>query len=156
VRPITATVLRHPTQTFAGRPKGAPWRARPDCTKFGSWQPVASCEHSALEIDDKLYLAVGDSVVCLSLEFPHQPLWSVQADMATCFGIHWAEHQRALISHGELEISRLSTDGSIIWRTSGADIFSESVRLLTDYVEAIDFNKSVYRLDYVTGGLVAI
>jgi len=108
-------------------------------------------EHSALEIDDKLYLAVGDSVVCLSLESPRRLLWSVQTDMATCFGIHWAEQQRALISHGELEISRLSTEGVIAWQTSGADIFSEGFRLLSDYVETIDFNGAVYRIDYVTG-----
>lgn len=107
-------------------------------------------EHSALEIDDKLYLAVGDSVVCLSLESPRRLLWSVQTDMATCFGIHWAEQQRALISHGELEISRLSTEGVIAWQTSGADIFSEGFRLLSDYVETIDFNGAVYRIDYVT------
>ncbi|QYY31151.1 hypothetical protein K2O51_28060 [Cupriavidus pinatubonensis] len=108
-------------------------------------------EHSALIMDDKLYLAVGDSVACMSLESTHELLWSVQTDMATCFGIYWAEHQRALISHGELEISRLSTDGVIAWQTSGADIFTEGVRLLPNYIEVVDFNKAIYRLDYSTG-----
>lgn len=107
--------------------------------------------HSALMIDDKLHLAVGDHVVCLSLDRPHRLLWSVRADAATCFGIHWNSHRSALISHGELEISRISTDGDLMWRTSGADIFTGDFRLLPDYIEAVDFNSSAYRLDYRTG-----
>lgn len=111
-------------------------------------------EHSALVLNDKLYLAVGDHVACLSLELPYRLLWSVRIDTATCFGIHWENQQRALISHGELEIARLSIDGVLIWQASGADIFSEVFCLLPDYVEAVDFNKSVYRFDYVTGELL--
>lgn len=111
-------------------------------------------EHSALALDDKLYLAVGDHIVCLSLELPYRLLWSVRVDTATCFGIHWENQQRALLSHGELEITRLSMDGAIIWQASGADIFSEGFCLLSDYIEAVDFNKSVYQFDYVTGELL--
>ncbi|WP_313818866.1 hypothetical protein [Cupriavidus sp.] len=111
-------------------------------------------DNSACVIDDKLYLAVGDSLACLSLSSPDRLLWSVQADMATCFGIYWADKQRALISHGELLISRLSTDGKILWQTSGADIFTEGCRLLPECIEAIDFNKAVYHFDYLTGSLL--
>lgn len=108
-------------------------------------------KHSALMIGDKLYLAVGDTVVCLSLESTFKLLWSVKTDMATCFGVYWSQRQRAFISHGESEITRLATDGVIVWQTSGADIFTEGFRLLPDYIEAVDFNKSVYWLDYATG-----
>jgi hypothetical protein len=68
-------------------------------------------EHSAVVLDDKLYLAVGDHVTCLSLSRPHRLVWSTQVDMATCFGIYWEHSRGALISHGELEISRLSLEG---------------------------------------------
>lgn len=108
-------------------------------------------DHSALVVDDKLYLAVGDHVACLSLSIPHRLEWSTQVDMATCFGIHWELSRGALISHGELEISRLSPEGALIWQASGADVFSEGFRLLPDYVEAVDFNRTVNRLDYATG-----
>ncbi|MBB3239723.1 hypothetical protein FHW68_001214 [Pseudomonas sp. Tn43] len=111
-------------------------------------------KHSALVLDHKLYLAVGDHIACLSLELPYRLLWSVRVDTATCFGIHYENQQQALLSHGELEITRLSMDGVIIWQASGADIFSEGFCLLPDYIEAVDFNKSVYRFDYVTGELL--
>lgn len=38
-----------------------------------------------------------------------------------------------------------------MWRVSGADIFTGDFRLLPDYIEAVDFNSSAYRLDYRTG-----
>lgn len=109
---------------------------------------------SALALGDKLYLAVGDRVACLSLEPPYRKLWSIRVDITTCFGIHLENQRGALFSHGELAITRLSLDGGIIWQAYGADIFSEDFRLLPDYVEAIDFNKSVYRFDYMTGELL--
>ncbi|MGF6607853.1 hypothetical protein OKW45_002753 [Paraburkholderia sp. WSM4175] len=107
--------------------------------------------HSALVLEDKLYLAVGDHVACLALTLPHRLVWSRQVDMATCFGIHWEHGRGALISHGELEISRLSVDGQLMWQASGVDVFSEGFRLLPDHIEAVDFNRTVYRLDYATG-----
>jgi hypothetical protein len=44
-----------------------------------------------------------------------------------------------LISHGELEIARLAEDGSILWQTSGTDIFSEAFALRPEFIEAVDF-----------------
>lgn len=108
-------------------------------------------EHSALVIEGKLYLAVGDSVTCLTLTQPHHLLWSVAVDAATCFGLHWDELHRALIAHGELEISSVSLDGALLWQASGADIFSEGFRLTENHVEVVDFNNSIYRFDYLTG-----
>ncbi|MNJ40113.1 hypothetical protein D3C77_349990 [compost metagenome] len=110
--------------------------------------------HSALIIDDRLLMAVGDHVACISLVHPYRLLWSLRVDIATCFGLYWQNQQRALISHGELVISRLSTDGRLIWQASGADIFSEGFGLLPDHVKAVDFNQSVYRFDYATGELL--
>jgi hypothetical protein len=108
-------------------------------------------ERSALVIHDKLYLAVGDHLACLSLEFPYRLVWSTRVDTATCFGVYWDSQRAALISHGELEIARLSLHGDLVCQASGADIFSEGFRLLPDYIEAVDFNRTIYRFDYVTG-----
>jgi hypothetical protein len=108
-------------------------------------------EHSALVIDDRLYLAVGDHVACLSLELPHRLIWATRVDTATCFGVYWDSGRAALISHGELEVSRLSLRGHLLWQSSGADIFSNGFRLLPEYIEVVDFNQTIYCLDYVTG-----
>ncbi|WP_231716743.1 hypothetical protein [Burkholderia ubonensis] len=107
--------------------------------------------HSAVAIDDRLYLAVGNHVACLSLSSPHPLVWSTRVDMATCFGIYWESDRAALISHGEIEIARLSLQGKVMWSASGADIFTERVRLLPDCIEAIDFNHDIYQIDYATG-----
>ena len=63
---------------------------------------------------------------------------------------HLPEHD-CLISHGELEIARVSLDGDIVWSESGKDIFSEGFRLVGDFVEAVDFNHKVYRFNIATG-----
>lgn len=112
-----------------------------------------SCVHerSAVAINDRLYLAVGDHVACLSLASPHPVIWSTRVDAATCFGIYWVPERGVLISHGELEISCLCPSGTLLWQTSGADIFTEGFSLLPSHIEVMDFNKSLYRLDYLTG-----
>ena len=107
-------------------------------------------DHSALIKDSRLYLAVGDHLVCLCIS-PLEIIWATRVDTATCFGIHYDSTHDALISHGELEIARVSDAGKLIWSTSGADIFTESFSLKTECVEATDFNGHRYCLSYVTG-----
>jgi hypothetical protein len=107
-------------------------------------------DHSALLMDSLLYLAIGDSVACLDLQ-ASKMIWSVQVDSATCFGIYYDDARRALISHGELEIARLTADGSILWQASGADVFSEAFALRPEFIEAVDFNQRAYRFSYDDG-----
>ena len=106
--------------------------------------------HSLLRLDDVIYFAVGPYVSRLT---PGRKTldWSVQLDWAACLGVYYSEPHEALISHGELSIARFDREGKILWSGSGADIFSEGVRLFPDYIEAIDSNQSVYRFDYQTG-----
>jgi len=111
-------------------------------------------QHSAVEVSDRMYLAVGDQVVCMSL-VTGMKQWSRSVDPATCFGIHWDPAHEALISHGELQISRLSLDGEEIWSAGGADIFSEGFRCLGSGIEVIDFNRSAYLFDYQAGTLLS-
>jgi hypothetical protein len=128
----------------------------------GEWSSVfgasggcsAVHQHSAIEVDGRLYLAVGNQVACLNLATGLTE-WSRRVDLATCFGIYWDSLHEALISHGELQISRLSLAGDEIWSAGGADIFWEGFRCLLDGIEVIDFNRSVYLFDYRTGMLLA-
>jgi hypothetical protein len=50
-----------------------------------------------------------------------------------------------------LEIARVSLTGEIVWSAGGKDIFSEGFQIVGDYIEAIDFNHEVYRVDIATG-----
>ncbi len=110
--------------------------------------------HSVVYERGLMYLAVGDSAVCVRLN-PFEFKWIAQVDSATCFGIHRHAGHQALISHGELEIARLSKDGDLLWSSSGADIFSEGFSLLPHCIEVVDFNGIVYRFDYENGRSVA-
>jgi len=110
--------------------------------------------HSAIELDGRLYLAIGDQVVCLTLATGLTE-WSRCVDLATCFGVYWDSFHEALISHGELNISRLSLVGEEIWSAAGADIFTGEFRCLRNGIQVIDFNGSVYLFDYRTGTLLA-
>jgi hypothetical protein len=107
-------------------------------------------EHSALILGDTCFVAVGDTLCSLALP-SLELLWHRQVDTATCFGVYYSAKHHCLISHGELEIARLSLSGEVAWSSGGADIFSEGFELHPDYIEAVDFNRMVYRMDIATG-----
>src|SRR5688572_14116293 len=107
-------------------------------------------ENSALMHEDCLLVAVGNFVCCISL--PEQRiLWKAKTDWATCFGIYHSPEHECYISHGELDIARLTYDGEIVWSASGKDIFTGGFLLKEDYVEVVDFNDEIYRIDLKTG-----
>jgi hypothetical protein len=107
-------------------------------------------EHSVVIVGSTCFVAVGDTLCSLALPSLGL-LWYRQVDTATCFGVHFSAKHDCLISHGELEIARVSLSGEIVWSSGGEDIFSEGLKLHPDYVEAVDFNRTVYRLDIATG-----
>jgi hypothetical protein len=106
--------------------------------------------NALLEHGNRCYLAVGPFVVCFNAE-PFKHHWALEVDQATCFGVHRCEDSGALVSHGELEISRFTESGDILWSAAGADIFSEGFRLCAGIAEAIDFNGKIYRFDLSDG-----
>jgi len=107
-------------------------------------------KHSALIHKDSIYIAVCATVSKLSIS-SREIEWSLNVDDATCFGIYYSSKHDALLSHGELSISRFSEDGKILWSTTGKDIFTESFELNDDFIEAKDFENMGYRFDYDTG-----
>ena len=117
---------------------------------FGDYRCTAVHQHSAIFHDGKVLLAIGGQVVCFCPK-PFQFKWQLEIDQAACFGLHFQPKLQALVSHGELEISRFSDEGKILWASSGADVFSEGFRLHPNYIEAVDFNGNVYHFSYVTG-----
>lgn len=111
-------------------------------------------QHSAMISDHgQLLLAVGPYLTCLSL--PELTLrWATQTDDATCFGVHGIPGTSDVISHGELEIVRVDRSGSLLWRASGADIFTGSLRVDREWVEVYDFEDRRYRFDLHDGHCV--
>jgi hypothetical protein len=100
---------------------------------------------------DRMVICYSDTVFCLSL--PNLSLlWNTKADGASCFEIF--KYQSDYIVHSELEITRLSKNGDIIWQQSGADIFvtpgnCESDFIVTaDYILATDWENRKYKLDF--------
>ena len=107
-------------------------------------------EHSCVLLDDRCFVAVGDSVSCLAL--PDLGLrWRVQGDEATCFGLHLTPDERYLIVHGELEMRKLALDGTTVWRYSGLDIFTGECFVGRDVVTVTDFEGDRYSIDVDSG-----
>lgn len=101
--------------------------------------------HSAILENNRLCLAVGNFVACLNL--PSLALaWAVEADTATCFGLY--PIAEGIICRGELEITRLSWTGEIVWQRSGRDIFTGPFALEPHWIAARDWNGSQYRIAY--------
>jgi hypothetical protein len=106
--------------------------------------------HSGFVHGDTCFVAVGP--FACALELPAlRLLWHTRADTATCFGVYDAPGYASIISHGELEIARLSYSGQLLWSESGNDIFSEGFELHENHAEAIDFGGTRYRFELETG-----
>lgn len=117
---------------------------------FGDFRCTGVHQHSAICRNGNILLAVGGIVVSFNAK-PFRLNWQLEVDHAACFGIHYQPQAEALVSHGELEISRFTEEGTILWAASGADIFSEGFRLHPNYIEAVDFNGTAYHFSYATG-----
>jgi len=88
-------------------------------------------ERSAVVVNSSCFVGVGDMLCSLSL--PTLELtWALKVDTATCFGVYYFPQGDCLLSHGELEVTRVSLGGDITWSASGMDIFSEGFQIVGD------------------------
>jgi hypothetical protein len=123
---------------------------RSACLLRGFRGATGTHEHSAVVANDQLFVAAGYQLCCLSL--PTLDLaWHVAVDWVTCFGVHYSPEHDCLISHGEIEIARLTLAGEVQWRVSGKDIFTGDLSLFADFLEVEDFNQERYRLELADG-----
>jgi hypothetical protein len=107
-------------------------------------------DNSTIIENDRLLICCSDSIFCLSIP-DLKLLWRTQADQSTCFEIF--KYQDSYIIHGELEISRLDKDGKILWKQSGADIFTtldgkDSFVITDKYILASDWGNKKYKFDF--------
>lgn len=104
-------------------------------------------ENSMTRVGNAAYFAFGDQIVSFDL-IQKTMRWNLCIDSATCFGVYYSKAHGALISHGELLISRFTPEGSILWQSGGRDFFTGEFNLLEDCIQAVDFEGREYRLDY--------
>jgi hypothetical protein len=109
--------------------------------------------HSVAFVEDACLVAVGPQIACLDLPFLGRR-WVREVDEATCFGIHVAP-DGSVVSHGELQIARLTVAGDILWRASGRDIFTGEMSVSAGLVRVEDFDGYAYAFDLQTGRAVA-
>jgi hypothetical protein len=107
-------------------------------------------QHSLAIVDDRGFLAIGPFIVCVALP-SLATRWVREVDDATCFGVHVCPDRLSLISHGEMEISRLTFAGDILWRSGGPDIFTGNLSFVTSAVLVEDFNGDTLSFDLKTG-----
>jgi hypothetical protein len=105
---------------------------------------------SALLRDAYCLVAVSSFLACLHLPDLNM-VWQAQVDDATCFEVYHLPQLKSYLTHGELDIARVSYDGEIIWSSGGKDIFTNGFTLFDTFVEAVDFNNEKYHVDLLTG-----
>jgi hypothetical protein len=100
---------------------------------------------------DRIVICCSDTIFCLSI--PDLFLvWKTKADEATCFEIF--SYKTDYIIHGELEITRLSNDGHVIWQRGGADIFTtlnpteNDFTINDEYILTTDWENRKYKFDF--------
>ncbi len=109
-------------------------------------------EHSAVCYGSCFAVAVGPFIVSLN-PANGEVVWTTRGDDVTCFGLHLPPDRKALIVHGELEISKLSPEGKILWHTSGRDIFTGSLSIEGDRIKVVDFEGTVYAIALDDGAI---
>lgn len=113
------------------------------CILLASGGGTAVHERSALIRENNLYVAIGSQLCALTLS-DLSLLWNKQVDLVTCFGVLYSVEHNCLISHGELEISRVGLDGTAIWSKSGRDIITGELLLEPNQVKVTDWNDDLY------------
>lgn len=105
---------------------------------------------SSVVEDDRLAICCSNNILCLSLP-DLKLLWRTTADTITCFELF--KYKNRYIVHGELQISCLDRNGTIIWQQSGADIFTtpegvDTFELMDQYILAKDWDYKIYKFYY--------
>jgi hypothetical protein len=121
-----------------------------NCVILANGGPSRVSEYSAIMYESKVWVGIGDQLVCLSLPSLDM-LWNLKVDDASCFGIYISPDGSGLLIHGELDISKVSFSGEILWSSGGKDIFTGDFNIYKEYVEAVDFNNEKYHIDLESG-----
>ncbi len=120
------------------------------CIVIGSGGSIGIYENSALLDTDQLLICCSNTIFCLTL--PDLELkWRTKADQATCFQIF--KYKDDYLIHGELQVSKLDSNGKIKWEFSGADVFvsrdnEEEFRIENDAILLTDFVGTKYMIDF--------
>lgn len=120
------------------------------CIVIGSGGATGIHKTSSLVDNERLLLCCCDTIFCLAL--PDLDLkWKKQSDQATCFQIF--KQNDDYIIHGELQVTKLDSDGNKKWEFGGADIFvsidnEEEFKIETDGILLTDFAKTKYKIDF--------
>lgn len=107
-------------------------------------------QHSACIADDILFIACGAYVTALQLPDLHL-LWSTQVDELTCFGVHHNLVHHCLITHGELSITRINFDGSLVWQANADKVFTGPLEADGAVISVTDDAGNRHEFDASTG-----
>lgn len=120
------------------------------CFVLGNSVGVKPHENSAVIINQSLFVSIGMLVCCF--EIPSLKLqWQREVDTVTSYSVYISPDAKGVISHGEIEITKVSFDGQILWTVSGKDIFSEGFTIFPDHIETVDFNLEKYNITLSDG-----
>jgi hypothetical protein len=107
-------------------------------------------ENSFIIENDKIWIRVSNKIYCL--EIPSLELqWKREFDYVTVFGFYKIEND--FITHGELEIKRITRNGEIVWSFGGKDIWvniegKTELKIENDKIRLFDFESNEYLINF--------
>lgn len=117
---------------------------------IASGSPKGLNEYSYLVHANTLLICVGNSVfsICLTT---FSLKWTLVCDSSCCFGLLKMKNQ--FLIHGELELTAVNVNGSVLWKFYGKDIFvshddHDVLSVLEDKIIARDWSGNTYVLDF--------
>jgi len=106
-------------------------------------------ENSFILANDSLLICCADKIYSLAIP-TLQIQWKRRFDPATCLAIY--PFKNDFIIHGELQITRIDSEGNEKWGFSGRDIFitpkgENAIELLDDKIKLLDWEGYEYILN---------
>lgn len=120
------------------------------CLIVGSGGSTTIHKHSSARYKSQLLICCCNSVFCITL--PDLELkWVKVLDIVTCFQIF--EHNNNFIIHGEIQVSKIDSNGKLKWQFGGQDIFvsidnQEEFKIEEDGILLCDFANTFYKIDF--------
>ena len=105
-------------------------------------------------VRSRVHVAVGYYVCAVELN-GWSLAWSVRLRSGACLGLHYVRQHDCIFAIGDMEVTRISMNGTICWSKVVAEAMTRTFDCLGDSVIVTDFDGVSHRLNVNTGARMA-
>lgn len=127
-----------------------------DCVIIVQGGATAVNSGSVIMGEEACWIAIGECVVSLALPSLEKKWHQRPGHEFTCFELFFSPDKKGILVHGELQISKITFDGDLVWSASGKDIFTGDFLVKQNHIIVSDFNDEIYHINIEDGDIVLI